>query len=331
MQKARRLLKWLIYTVLGLIADTLDIMLNILQPPTIPKISLQGSEIDSLSDTEILEMFQNSSKPFDDSGALKLLPVNIVVKVSFDPDPSNIREELVHNLLFEQTSIPVPRMRRVIPCDIGVIYAMDYIPGQSLDKVWDSLSVWQKIWIIFTLRRYVQQLHRIKATPQTPPGGLTNTTVAKDSMSHLWGPLMSEKGPFDSSDALFDFLDQGSIRMANAQQLPSDSPIRHDLVDRSEPLVLTHNDLHMGNIVLADDGRLWIIDWAWAGYHPKWFEYVGVVIREGSWSERNLWKRSFPFICGPYFEQQDWHNERAYIFVPPMCESPRLFASSWFR
>ncbi|KAG6826476.1 hypothetical protein H0H93_016483 [Arthromyces matolae] len=240
------------------------------------------------------------------------------MKHSIDIDPANIREELVHNLLFEQTTIPVPRIRRVLPYKKYIVYAMDYIPGQSLDKVWDSLSVWRKIWIIFTLRRYIRQLHRIEASPETPPGALSNTTVPKESWSHLWGPITSEKGPFDSSHALFNFLDQGSKRFADRRHLPNDSPVRHNLVDRSKPLVLTHNDLHLGNIILADDGRLWIIDWAWAGYHPKWFEYVGTEVGEGIVRTHSLWTRSFPFICGPYFEQQAWHNERAYIFTLPM-------------
>ncbi|KAG6807520.1 hypothetical protein H0H93_016108, partial [Arthromyces matolae] len=179
------LFKWLIYTALGVIADALDNVLNILQPPTIPKISLQRSEIDILSDNEIIEMFTNHSQAFSGTG-VKKLAIGLVMKYSFDTDPANIREELVHNLLFEQTSIPVPRIRRVIPYKEQVLYAMDYIPGQSLDKVWGCLSVWRKIWIIFTLRRYIRQLHRIKATPETPPGALSNTRVPKDSMSHVW-------------------------------------------------------------------------------------------------------------------------------------------------
>ncbi|KAG6836437.1 hypothetical protein H0H93_008031 [Arthromyces matolae] len=321
MQTAR-LLEWWIYTVLGLIADALDIILNILQPPTIPKISLQGSEIDDLSDNEILEMFENSSHSLHGTGTWKL-PINIVVKVSFDIDPANIREELVHNLLFERTSIPVPRMRRVIPYDGDVVYAMDYIPGQSLDNIWDSLSVWRKIWIIFTLRRYIRQLHRIKATPQTPPGALSNTAVPKDSKSHLWGEFESEQGPFDSSHALFEFFAHRTNYLANRRKLPADDPFRHHSLDRSEPLVLTHNDLHLGNIILADDGRLWIIDWAWAGYHPKWFEYVGTELREVFSTKPNLWTRSFPFICGPYFEQRAWHEERAYVFAIPMRRFPK--------
>ncbi|KAG6831991.1 hypothetical protein H0H93_013612, partial [Arthromyces matolae] len=228
-----------------------------------------GSDIDNLSDNEILEMFKNSSHTFGSSGASKLA-VNIVIKYSIDTDPANIREELVHNLLFEQTSIPVPRMRRVIPYGRHILYAMDYIPGQSLDNIWDSLSVWRKIWIIFTLRRYIRQLHRIEASPETPPGALSNTTVAKESLSHLWGE-MSRQGPFDSRHALYQFFHHRTNCLADLSHIPSDSPFRHNSPDSSQPLVLTHNDLHLGNIILGDDGRLWIIDWAWAGYHPKWF------------------------------------------------------------
>ena len=81
--------------------------------------------------------------------------------------------------------------------------------------------------------------------------------------------------------------------------------------DDSAPLVLTHQDLNMRNFIVGDDGRLWVIDWAWARFYPLWFEFV--VMRRQSENEEILtgkkeaqWDAMIPFICDPYFKQKQW-------------------------
>ena len=56
--------------------------------------------------------------------------------------------------------------------------------------------------------------------------------------------------------------------------------------DDSAPLVFTHQDLNPRNIIVGEDGRLWLIDWAWAGYYPPWFEYV--TMRRQAENERTI-------------------------------------------
>jgi thiamine kinase-like enzyme len=46
-----------------------------------------------------------------------------------------------------------------------------------------------------------------------------------------------------------------------AKELPRDDPSRNDLFDYFEPLVLTHQDLNVRNVIVGEDGRLWIVDW----------------------------------------------------------------------
>jgi hypothetical protein len=45
-----------------------------------------------------------------------------------------------------------------------------------------------------------------------------------------------------------------------------------DNFPKSEPYVLTHGDLHTGNIIVKDDKIEAIIDWEMAGYYPWWAE-----------------------------------------------------------
>ena len=60
--------------------------------------------------------------------------------------------------------------------------------------------------------------------------------------------------------------------------------------DDSAPLVLTHQDLNMRNLIVGDDGRLWVIDWAWSGFYPRWFEFVAMG-RQAENEERLIKKR----------------------------------------
>ncbi len=40
---------------------------------------------------------------------------------------------------------------------------------------------------------------------------------------------------------------------------------------------LLHVDLALRNLIVGDDGQLWLIDFMTAGFYPRWFEYVNMV------------------------------------------------------
>ena len=74
--------------------------------------------------------------------------------------------------------------------------------------------------------------------------------------------------------------------------------------DSSLPLVLTHLDIHPNNIIIGDDGRVWLIDWEFAGFYPQWFEYASM--REG-WDILGKWKVwILGFMAGFYEKQLDF-------------------------
>jgi hypothetical protein len=74
------------------------------------------------------------------------------------------------------------------------------------------------------------------------------------------------------------------------------------------PLIFTHNDLSIFNILLDDNGQLWIVDWNCAGFYPTWFEYLGM--RFGSrYVEPRSWKIATNFIVEPSFEMARWMSK----------------------
>jgi len=226
-----------------------------------------------------------------------------------EEDAADASEANALDLLFAETTIPVPRVRRVVKDQWDFLIVMDYIPGPTLSHVWPTLSTWRKLRVAFTLRRYVRQLRRLKASATTPPGPLS-AQGPRICESPIFGQVRSDRGPFATYSELSTFFNERHQVAMDFLKLPRDDPSRNDLFDNSEPLVLTHQDLNLRNIIVGEDGRLWIVDWAWAGYYPPWFEYVAMwrqnEYERVSGTNDKFWKALIPFICGPYFEQERW-------------------------
>lgn len=70
------------------------------------------------------------------------------------------------------------------------------------------------------------------------------------------------------------------------------------------PLVLTHSDMNMHNILVGDDGKIWLIDWAWSGFFPNWFEYASMIMAVDECP--HSFQRCVPFIADPFVTEQTW-------------------------
>ena len=71
--------------------------------------------------------------------------------------------------------------------------------------------------------------------------------------------------------------------------------------DSSLPLVLTHLDIHPNNIIIGDDGRVWLIDWEFAGFYPQWFEYTSM---RDAWDILGKWKVWILGFMAGFYEKQ---------------------------
>jgi hypothetical protein len=120
---------------------------------------LQPSDVDKLSNEEILELRKKGIKLHPDNWAsvVKLTP-STVAKASqdSDEDDADASEANALDLLFAETetTIPVPCVRCVVKRQWDFLIVMDYIPGPTLADVWQLwpiLSTWQKIRVAFTL------------------------------------------------------------------------------------------------------------------------------------------------------------------------------------
>ncbi|EMD37145.1 hypothetical protein CERSUDRAFT_124110 [Gelatoporia subvermispora B] len=279
------------------------------------------SDIDSLSDDEILKLQRNSSKLLPEYFIYKLTP-GTVSKLSkdADEDPLDASEANAVNLVSTMTTIPVPRVCRVVKRSWDYLLVMDYIKGRPLSEAWKDLSTWQKLSVAFTLRRCVRQLRRLKASPTMPPGPLSAYGPPLCD-SPIFGEIQTTRGPFSSYAEFTQFMNERHNMALDIDDLPDDHASRRDLLDTSEPLVFTHQDLNPRNIILGEDGRVWIVDWAWAGFYPLCFEYVAMQRQANNevllGYRHVLWEVLIPFICGLYFKQDKWlwNTSRGLAFI----------------
>lgn len=151
-----------------------------------------------MSDEDILGTMRNTPRLDSISAVFHLTPGTVAKVCSTLANKSNndCSEAVILNALFAQTNIPVPRVRRVIKSNCFHVIVMDYIKGRALAEVWTSYSLWQKIYTALTLRRYVRQLHRIKASHKTPPGLLSAYGPKKCYASSIFGSRKPIPGPF---------------------------------------------------------------------------------------------------------------------------------------
>ena len=286
----------------------------------------QESEVDKMSDDEIdarinFDVLKTLSEEFgvqlDDAGICRITS-DAVVKTEMNFFDNKISSEaLTLDFVARHTTIPVPRVRRVLPLEYGhVAIVMDYIPGRQLRHVWPTMSLFAKIRVAFILRGYIRQLRAIRHPRSLIPGPLAPGDEARPTLCQIMTGQMEVSRPACPTYADLSAWHNKRYAMS-VEGIPSfHVGIPPEPFDDSEPLVLTHCDLNMRNILVGDDGKLYLIDWAFSGFYPPWFEFVNwrywLQEKFGGKAtdfERNdwLWNLLIPFMTlGPYFRQEKW-------------------------
>ncbi|RPB03152.1 kinase-like protein [Choiromyces venosus 120613-1] len=197
----------------------------------------------------------------------------------FRPHKRGIYESDIHTLIQSITDIPIPTIyyEWVTVEDDGRggggvpthHMIMEKVVGEPLYKVWVHMDQKSKERLAFQFANYINELRRISRPAICSFDG---------------GPLHDEHGVlFDQKNtAQGPFPDNQSLWVALTSHLhhTHSRTIRQALLDLSTimpqglPAVLTHADLHQGNILVHNGNIAGIIDWEGAGFFPSWMEYV---------------------------------------------------------
>ncbi|GAB1208491.1 hypothetical protein APSETT445_007242 [Aspergillus pseudonomiae] len=195
--------------------------------------------------------------------------VVIILKYRPDEGPKAKIEAKTLDFLAKSTTgtnieIPAPRHIRDWVDRDGRYFALtERIQGQTLEQAWPTLSESQRISIADQVVQVRKQLR----------SNFTSTTMQSVDQGPCYPGLlfldMEPYGPFHSDLDLWD-----ALTMAY-NNLPKD--VFENLKRRfpnSEPVVLTHCDLNLGDIMVRNGQLVGILDWEYAAYLPVWYEYI---------------------------------------------------------
>lgn len=236
------------------------------------------------------------------SDANRLVPENFVNVYRVDDQtvvklchPLRLAEAHAMRLVREKTSVPVPKVYDAYIDNStsksrGVI-VMEYVKGDVLADVWDTLSREQRSSIIAQLHHFMNQLRSIKSDFI---GSVDNTSCDDPIFSVDFGGF----GPYKTEQE----FNEGIIR---ALKLSNDGTwSRHvaRLVNSmsSHEIVLTHADFSPRNILVQGDKVVAIIDWEMSGFYPAYWEYVKAMYHP-EWKSGWIMDGAVEKILKPYY------------------------------
>lgn len=242
--------------------------------------------------------------------------------------------------VWDHTTIPIPRPYRALRSHDLTLIVMDFIAGERLDRAWPTLSLWLRLRVVWTLRSYVRQLRRIPVPPPFP-GPLGPIPAECHGTAFNFLPIYLQEKAWASTEELLAALKKiadSRFRDHHDGQEPKPRPEYED----TGPFVFTHHDLNMRNIILGDDGKIWLIDWDYSGYYPRYFEYLSMYVPARDTrvrSESSLWSYH-PFVADPYFPVHAWlcgspkpirnpleRNQSVFAVHVINCSTPLVFES----
>lgn len=181
---------------------------------------------------------------------------NLVVKVG-----RSVRMTELHNALFvrEHTSIAVPAIHLAFSRGAINYMVMDRISGRCLQDDWAKFTDEERTSVLSQLRQYLDELRSLP--PPCVPG-----PVGGGRLEGQWFTFYG-KDPFESYDDLVSWMNR-MLKIAHAEHVVG------RFTTDGQPLVFTHQDISPRNLILDDDGKLWMIDWDLAGWYPPYFEYA---------------------------------------------------------
>lgn len=178
------------------------------------------------------------------------------------------------------TDIPVPKVYSVHREKGGFIYIeMAYVRGESLDAAWRHLSTEQKDAIVADLKLHISSLRALKP----PVEGIVSSALGNPGHycrigTRFWGPMKNH--------ADFHSQARGHLRMEDvAQFLGEDVVAVHTAQYKT---CFTHADLAPRNIMVRNGRVVAIIDWAYAGWYPEYWEFTKAhynPFRDEAWEE----------------------------------------------
>ncbi|KAM3444566.1 hypothetical protein NHJ13734_001380 [Beauveria thailandica] len=160
------------------------------------------------------------------------------------------------------TSIPIPKLHKIHTTESGHIYIeMEYVQGDTV--FFPRMTAGDKASVLGQLRRYVEEL---RALPPPSPDLVSSAFGNPAHDGRIGGRFF---GPMSVS--AFQELARGRLIMEEVPLLGEEVLKVH--TSRYE-IKFTHADLAGRNIIVRGGDIVAIIDWAYAGWYPEYWEFT---------------------------------------------------------
>ncbi|KAJ5853903.1 hypothetical protein N7534_006446 [Penicillium rubens] len=232
---------------------------------------LDGKDFDSVTD-KTLAILLESAPVLHEFGAIKVVRLSrdLVMKGGGTVLPC---EAKTLNLVASRTGIRAPRVHRSFQVEDDTQYfgtkgyiVMDFIPGQPLDKCWADLTSDNQRQIAIQIAEMIKEMQSVVISQPGPPGG---------------GPFRGRfftdysAGPFKDSAEFQGWFNHKLDICKHVKQCPKDIP-----PFQFTTFVLTHQDISPRNLILDQNGEVWLVDWAFAGAYPPAFESAALLAQQ---------------------------------------------------
>ena len=151
---------------------------------------------------------------------------------------------------------------------------MEFVPGKLVVDIWDDLDEKARQNIHSQLYGYICQLQALDFSTPGPIG----EGISEGALFTGYGA-----GPFQSAKDLEDWYNNRllvSHDFGHANHLPPGA-----FSGTFQKLVMCHLDFNQRNVILDDEGKVWLIDWGLAGAYPPWFEEARL-----AWGASSSWE-----------------------------------------
>ncbi|KAF1358477.1 kinase-like protein [Lizonia empirigonia] len=181
--------------------------------------------------------------------------------------PCQLAELEALRFVAQSTSIPVPKIRRTYTYHGKLFIVLEYIKGMDLESAWiqNLLSVDQKKAIVNELAGFVRQLREL----EPPQKGMVASANSNSCLDYRIGTR--PVGPFSNHEEFHTFL-RGNIPLEDCGQVYGQQVLQcHSHHYRT---CFAHSDLTQRNIIVDNGKIVAIVDWAFSGWYPEYWEYT---------------------------------------------------------
>jgi len=232
-----------------------------------------------------------------------------------------VYESDIHALIQRSTTIPVPIIYREWVSagnDGGRVHhlIMQKIDGDPLYKVWARLRGSEKGRIVAQLVDYLSQLRTITSSSIRSVG----RGPLYDEHGFLFHERNTSHGPF-SDDESFWLALTSHLRQSRSRTMQKALAELRSMMPHALPAVLTHADLHQGNILVRNGNIAAIIDWEGSGFFPRWAEHVLYYPRDNS--------RAFEFDNAVMRRMKSYPVARKFKMILDALDSSDLRIVEW--